>query len=103
MSKDDGVKRVVIGQAGSKMQSELDADQGLAEQYLKESRADDLYALYQKRCKQLEEFGSTLCTMAEMYAGKGERHSALPTADAVSAMERVAMAAIELAKAIASK
>lgn len=98
-------KALQIAEAGSQMQKEFDRDQGLADQYLAEANAKDLYELYQKRCLQLMEFGNTLSTMAEMYAGKsGNRGDFARSApDAVEAMERVAMAAIELAKAVAGK
>lgn len=98
------MKAIQVAQAGSKMQTEFDRDQGLAEQYLAEAKVQELYALYQKRCQQLHDFGETLSSMAQMYAGKVDRgfnHTATP--DAVAAMERVAMAAIELAKAVGGK
>ena len=91
---------------GSQMQREFQRDQELADKYLDEANAKDLYELYQHRCKQLNDFGGTLATMAEMYAGKNGRHNDFDFAhspDAVKAMERVAIAAIELAKAVASK
>lgn len=100
------MKAIQVAEAGSKMQTEFDNDQGLADKYLAEANAKDLYELYQKRCQQLHDFGQTLSTMAEMYAGKGGSRSndfMRSAPDAVEAMERVAMAAIELAKAVAGK
>jgi hypothetical protein len=94
---------LVVGEAGSKMQMEFDRDNGLAQQYLAEANVKGLYQLYHHRCRQLSEFGATLSTMAEMYAGKGgARDFATSTPDAVTAMERVALAAIDLAKTLIS-
>lgn len=97
-------KALQVAEAGSKIQREFEADQELANKYLAEANAKDLYELYLKRCRQLYSFGETLSSMAEMYAGKaGTREGMHSTADAVAAMERVAMASIELAKAVAGK
>lgn len=104
--KDKVLPKLEVAEAGSKMQKEFEADQGLADRYLAEANTQDLYELYQKRCRQLNEFGNTLGTMAEMYAGKsgariGDFSPASP--NAVASMEKVALAAIELAKAVAGK
>lgn len=107
MTVKEKATKLEIAEAGSEMQREFERDQGLADQYLAEANAKDLYALYQKRCEQLNDFGKTLGTMAEMYAGKsGARigdFNMRSTPDAVAAMEKVALAAIELAKAVAAK
>lgn len=92
------------GEPGSKINREFEADESLANSYLQDANAKDLYALYQKRCKQLISFGDTLASMAELYAGKSDRPlSVQHMPDAVAAMERVAIAAIELAKAVAER
>jgi hypothetical protein len=99
-------KKVVAlkgAEQGSKMQNEFLRDQALAEQYLAEANVKDLYELYQHRCEQLQDFGGTLSTMAEIYAGKGSRGEFQGSPDAIKAMERVALAAIELAKAVTGK
>lgn len=97
-------KTLQVAEAGSTMQMEFEKDAGLADQYLAEANVKDLYELYQKRCRQLYHFGETLGAMAEMYAGKGKGGEfARSTPDAIAAMERVAMASIELAKAVAGK
>jgi len=88
---------------GSKMQSEFARDQGLAEQYLAEANVKDMYELYQRRCEQLNDFGGTLMTLADLYAGKGERALMQNGPDAIKAMERVALAAISLASAVTTK
>ena len=85
------------------MQSEFAEDAELAKEYLESANAKDLYELYCKRCQQLDDFGGTLLTMAELYSGKGNRDFARHAPDAVASMERVALAAIDLAKAFTSK
>ncbi len=92
-----------FGEEGSKMEREFERDQGLADKYLAEANAKDLHALYVHRCEQLEQFGGTLTTMAEMYAGKNARGEFNSSPDAIKSMEKVALAAIELAKAVTVK
>ena len=96
------IVKLEAAEQGSRMQTEFQRDAKLADKYLQEARAQDLYELYQRRCTQLNEFGKTLATMAELYAGEGRgKYSESP--DAVKAMERVALSAIELAKAFVAK
>lgn len=98
------VTKLALAEEGSKVQNEFQADQGLAEQYLAAAQTQELYALYQKRCQQLDDMGKTLATMSEMYAGKsGNAFPVSYTPDAVKSMERVALAAIALAEAVAGK
>jgi hypothetical protein len=99
----DKVVALKGAEAGSKLQDEFKRDQALAERYLAEVNVKDMFALYQHRCEQLNDFSSTLMTMAEMYAGKSSRNDFSSSPDAVKAMERVALAAIDLAKAISGK
>jgi hypothetical protein len=107
MTVKEKVAQLDMAEAGSQMQREFEQDQGLAERYLAEANAKDLFELYQKRCRQLNEFGNTLGAMAEMYAGKsGARigdFASPASPNAVASMEKVALAAIELAKVVAGK
>ena len=99
----EALRSVSSTEAGSPVQKEFERDQKLAEKYLNEVNAKDLYELYQQRCLQLEEFGKTLLTMAELYSGKGERKFQQNMPEAIQSMERVALAAIELAKAVTAQ
>ncbi len=91
------LEEVSFAEAGSVLQVEFKKEQGLAEQYLQEANAKDLYELYQKRCGQLEDFGRTMSVLAEMNAGKHHRPTQSISPDAIASMEKVALAAIDLA------
>jgi hypothetical protein len=85
----------------SKLFLEVDKENSLAKSYLNESDAKNLYALYQKRNAQLEQFAGTIGTISELYAGKSAPNPASDTA--IQSMERVALAAIDLAKTTMNK
>lgn len=94
-------RKIEIGESGSKLQTEFEQDLGLADRYLAEANVKNLYELYHKRCRQLSDLAATICTMSDLYAGKKEVGMfPTQTPDAIAAMERVAIAAIELAKSV---
>lgn len=98
------VTKLEIAEEGSEMQREFQQDQGLAEQYLAEAKVAELHALYQKRCRQLDDMGKTLGAMVEMYTGKaGNAFPVSSSPDAVRSMERVALSAISLAESVSGK
>lgn len=95
-----------IGAPNSDMRKEFENDSNLARKYLETADAKNLHALYEKRCKQLTDFGSAFMTMSELYAGKNtpqekrasESESSLVVA--IQSMERVALAALALAASV---
>jgi len=95
------ITRLAVAEEGSPMQAEFKKEHDLAEQLLAEAKVAELY---QKRCTQLDDMGKTLGTMVEMYTGKHGNSIPIQHApDAVRSMERVALAAIALAEAVAGK
>jgi len=87
----------VLGAAHSQMNAEFQADGKLAEQFLAESDAKNLHALYQKRCAELCQVAKAFETMMTLRAGVGERKE---SPDAIASMERVSLAAIALSASI---
>ncbi len=90
----------VLGAAHSKMNAEFQADGKLAEKFLAEADAKNLYALYQKRCAELCQVAKAFETMMTLRAGIGERKDTKDSHDAIASMERVSLAAIALSASI---
>lgn len=74
-----------------------------AEQALEKSDAAELYDLYRRKVIECDKVGQALETIAKHYIGSSAAPRYMPSEGAVEAMERVALAAIELAKAVTSK
>jgi len=85
----------------SKLFLEVEKDNEYAESCLHAADSKNLYALYQKRNKQLEQFAGTIGTISELYAGQSLPNQASDTAN--QSMEPVAFAAIDLAKSTLNK
>lgn len=86
--------------AAMKLEKDLKENDDLAEKFLAEADAKNLYELYQKTTKNLRDLTGVLETMMEMYAGKGQVHR--PASDeSIEALRTVALAAIDLAKTYA--
>lgn len=87
--------------AAAAMKLERDLKQGdeLAQKYLAEADAKNLYELYAKSVKDLRSLTNVLEQLMEMYAGKGSVRPA--SDDSIEALRDVALAAIDLAKAYA--
>jgi len=78
-------------------------DDSDADKALERVDASELYALYKKKVDECNKISEALETVAKHYVGTNPSPRYLPSENAVGAMERVALAAIDLAKAITTK
>lgn len=74
-----------------------------ADRALEKADAAELHDLYCRKVIECDRVGQALETIAKHYAGKSDAPRYMPSENALGAMERVALAAIELAKAVAGK
>lgn len=81
------------------------ADYDAAEKALERADAKELFVLYEKAIRDRNEIETLFTGMTSIYMGKDNRpnlHSLTPPTDnAVAAMERIALAAIDLARHVA--
>lgn len=73
----------------------------VADQALEKADAAELHALYRQKVVECDNVGAALEAIVKHYVGSSETPRYMPSDNAVGAMERVALAAIELAKAVA--
>lgn len=74
-----------------------------AEEALEKADARELYHHYKIAMQRCEKMVETLNVVAAHYTGKPDSPRYFPSESAVESMERVALAAIELAKSVVTK
>ncbi len=74
-----------------------------AEKALEKADAKELYVLFTKAMQDSAHCITTMGLIANHYVGEKTQPRFSPSNDAVAAMERVALAAIDLAKAVAER
>lgn len=79
---------------------EASAEGGKAAELLAQADAQELHALYKRKCIELGAVVDSLRIMMQHYSGTSDspRYTQPESENAVNAMERVALAAIELAR-----
>lgn len=75
-------------------------DNDVAQEALNRADATELHALYVKKVQECDKIGEALNVVTKHYCGQSGTPRYIPSESAIGAMERVALAAIELAKAV---
>jgi len=88
-----------IGREEAKSRHEEEID--LAKEALKRADAQELFKFYEEAVKERENLLVAMDVLARHRSGKAPRYQ--PGEDIIQSMERVALAAIELAKGVALK